>query len=126
MEYLEVIFFVLGALLISCSDYTKPLPNGYELERTNASTIFIFAPEVDYRRDIIVPPKIVSWGQVKNVVFGEVVDSPNSSLTSVDSVPGYFILNTKNATVVLGLSEEEWLAELEKLGIKDPKLKHTG
>ncbi len=108
-----------------CSDYAKPLPNGYELNRTNASTILIFTPEEDYPREIIVPPKIVSWGRVKDVVFGEVVDSPNSSV-SEDSVPGYFILDTQNGVVLLGLSEEEWLKELKSLGIEEPKVKHTG
>ncbi|MEA3396260.1 MAG: hypothetical protein U9R05_02230, partial [Chloroflexota bacterium] len=62
---LTSLFFVFGALLDGCSDYAKPLPNGYELNRTNASTIFIFTPEEDYLREIIVPPKIVSWGRVK-------------------------------------------------------------
>ena len=122
---LKSLFFVFGALLDGCSDYAKPLPNGYELNRTNASTILIFTPEEDYPREIIVPPKIVSWGRVKDVVFGEVVDSPNSSV-SEDSVPGYFILYTQNGVVLLGLSEEEWLKELKNLGIEEPKVKHTG
>ena len=93
-----------------CSDYEVQLPKGYDLTRTNADTVAIWGPV----GGIVVPPKITGLEVSGNIVYGVAEVSPDAD---VPSVAGFFILDCENGAVRVGLSEAEWRAALQDLGI---------
>jgi len=108
------------------NDYSVPLPNGYELVRTNAPSIFIFRPYrvegIVVKNSAVVPPKITALGVFDDIVFGKTEDSPEADDWGPAS-PGFFILDTKNHKVQLGLDKGEWLESLQKEGVtEEPSL----
>jgi putative multiple sugar transport system substrate-binding protein len=117
------LFSVLS--LVSCRDFSRKLPNDYELARTNSATIIILTPaRVRYGPHIIVPPKITEIGVYGDIVFGLVEDSPKNTAQTL-SQPGYFILDTQEDSVTLGLSKEDWQERLRKLGVDNPGLQRV-
>lgn len=109
-------------------DYDTRLPNGYELVRTNVDTIVIFAPDTTdcyfaYNGHLAVPTKITSLNVQAHVVFGRTVTSPDAN-PRMKGPLGFFILDTKNHKVQLGLDKESWLTSLKLFGVKkEPSLK---
>lgn|GEM_PF-2598463 len=104
------------ALASGWNDYSTKLPGGYELVRTNASSIMIYGRDTGF----VVPPKIVALNFHGRIVFGKI---ERSSFPDLPSTPGYFVLNTKRESVELGLDEQAWLNRLSQLGItKQPSL----
>jgi len=117
-------------LIAGCSkhpDYSVPLPNGYQLVRTNAPSIFIFRPYsangLVVEDSCVVPPKIVMLNVSGDIVFGRTEKSPDADRWG-PGPPGFFILDTKNHKVELGLDEQTWLSSLKAIGISGkPSLK---
>lgn len=110
-----------------CSDYSVELPNGYLLARTNPDTIIIMAPSSlnvkVYKENLAVPTKIVGLGIQGDIVFGKNEKSPDADVR-ISGPEGYFILDTKNHKVQLGLDKKNWLSQLNSFGIKqEPDLK---
>jgi hypothetical protein len=115
---------LLPGLLNGCSDYSRSLPHGYTLEKTNNSTIFILGPEEDFPREVVVPARVSALAVDGAWVAGWVEEEPEATL-DVESAPGYFLLNTESGDVALGLSHEAWSARLTKLGLPTPRLRYT-
>jgi len=105
-------------------DYSTRLPNGYELNRTNAPSIFIFHPTPVVGADsCVVPPKIVALNVYGSTIVGKTEHSPDADDWG-PAAPGYFILDTKNHKVQLGLDKDTWLNTLKSIGITEvPSLK---
>lgn len=109
------------------NDYAIRLPNGYRLVRTNAPSIFIFRPEKPNdsgsEKSCTVPPKIIRLNVYEDIVFGETEYSPNADDWG-RGVSGFFILDTKNHKVRLGLDRDTWLNSLKEFGVSiDPVLR---
>ncbi len=115
---------LLPGLLNGCSDYSRSLPNGYTLEKTNNSTIFILGPEDDFPRQVVVPARVSALAVKGEWVLGWVEEEPEATL-STESAPGYFLLDTESGDVTLELSREAWSAHLQKLGVPIPRLRYT-
>jgi len=112
-------------------DYATRLPNGYQLVRTNVSTIAIFAPDtidcyLAYNGRVPVPPKITALNVQGHRVFGKTVDSARAD-PGIKGPTGFFILDTKNHKVQVGLDKDTWLDSLKVYGIKkEPSLRKPG
>lgn len=125
---LTVVALSAGAIMVAASllyyargDYALQLPNGYELIRTNASTLMIWTPQ-GADRQCVVPPKITKVGGSGDVVFGYVQKDPAAD-AGYEQVEGFFILNTKSGEVSTGLAKGEWLRALATHAIReDPRL----
>jgi hypothetical protein len=111
---------IIAALFAGGGDYSVQLPNGYELIRTNASTVMIWSPR-GMDRHCVVPPKIVLIGRKGHLVFGLVERDPASD-PGYDPTEGFFVLNTENGAASLGLTKDEWVVSLRKLGVPDEPL----
>lgn len=100
-------------------DYAVPLPNGYELVRLAGSTIVLDKPGLDCR---LVGPTVDGYCVYGDIVVGHV--SRDDSLRDIrPSVPGYFLVDTKQGTAFQGLGEAEWLKTLKKHGIAGKQLR---
>jgi hypothetical protein len=109
------------ALFYAGGDYAVELANGYQLVRTNASTIMIWSPEGASRR-CMVPPKITRIGWKDDLVYGQVETDPSSD-PGFRQAEGFFVLNTRDGSVSIGLTKDEYLAALRELGIREePRL----
>ena len=104
--------------LLPIGDYEAQLPNGYHLVRTNSPTVFIWSPK-GISTAMVVPPKIVEIGVHEALVAGRVEYSPDSDVP-MEHAAGYFILDTSNGEVDIGLSEEEFEKKLKERGLADP------
>lgn len=130
IKYVSILFFISitcpTAFCSGWNDYDTPLLNGYNLVRTNASTIFINQPKsIHYPvyKEHAVPPKIVGLNVQNNIVYGKVEYSPTADF-GISGPPGFFILDTKNHKVQLGLDKDAWLSSLKAFGIsKEPSLR---
>ena len=113
---------MLSVFVSGCGDYSIDLPNGYRIERTNASTIMIFGSsgvkQESNRYRFVVPPKITAIGCSVDIVYGIIEESPKADIVG-ETIPGYFILNTGTGDIKLGLNEIDFRFELKSLGIKD-------
>jgi len=134
IKYVSLFFFIsISCPIAFCSgwnDYSAQLPNGYELVRTNAPSIFIFRPYsangMVVENSCVVPPKIVGLDVYGHIVFGETEDSPGADDWG-PGAPGFFILDTKNHKVQLGLDKDAWLSSLKAFGVsKKPSLRSPG
>jgi hypothetical protein len=104
------------------NDYSVLLPNGYKLVRTNDLSIFIFRPHLAegtvVEKAAVVPPKIVALNISDDIVFGRTEDAPGADDWG-RATPGFFILDTKNHKIQLGLDKDKWLVSLRALGINE-------
>lgn len=114
-----IIIFIFSLLGCTRSDFAKKLPNGYELISTNQYTVMIWTSRSGADRNCIVPPKIVELGVTKDYVFGWTEASPRADKVAL-AKPGYFLLNTSNGEVFLGLEEGSWKKKLKEIGIDKP------
>lgn len=110
---LFILFFISG---VGCTtDYDENLEYGYIFVATNKYNHYIIK---DSRM-------IVGSNVVRHKVFGNYVTgfrewptTPDTDTGSSDSY-GYFVLNLINGEIFEGMSEEEFLAKIELLGIPD-------
>jgi len=124
-KYFLVCFAFLTVLsILGCiehPDFDAKLPNGYELSRTNAFSTHIWSPsEADGFSTCVVPSNIRGMGIKDDYVFGWLEYNPDSDPLSVEVIPGYFLLNTANAEVTLGLEEDAWVKKMKGVGIDKP------
>lgn len=119
------ILFGASWLILLCGcrhpDYGVALPGGYQLERTNANTVAIFAPTggllMDkHKEGVAVAAKITRIAVHGTYVIGLVVSSPDSELSHLES-PGYFVLNTADGSLFAELSEAAFARQLADIGI---------
>ena len=84
------------------------LPNGYQLIILSSNTVAL----TDRTTHGGVEPNVDGYAVIDPIVVGHV--APASGYASV---PGYFIVNTSNGKMRLGLSRSEWEASLRGNGI---------
>ena len=77
------------------NDYKVELGAGYELLRTNSSSIKICRKNDGF----VVPARMVGLNVHKKIILGRVESSP---LADIPSVPGFFIINMKTGSVRIG------------------------
>ncbi len=108
---------LMNILASGWNDYDIHLVKGYRLVRTNASTVVIF----EEKEGFVVPPKITGLSIKGDLIFGLCEPSKNPD---IPYVPGYFLLDTQESVVKIGLTKAEWLNELKKYNIsKAPPLR---
>lgn len=111
-----LILFLLMPFISACGDYSIVLPNSYQLVRITGYEVAI----VDSTRHFVVEPNIDKYAVSGNFVIGHVSLPEHGRPT--DSVPGYFILDTSNKSVKLGLTKEQWTELISKENIQEFKL----
>ena len=117
--------FLIGVSLLfglGCGDWSRSLPNGWSLVRVNGAEILIVGPDPD--RQVIISSNVDRFGTEGDLVFGHVSvpDLPPDSTR--DSIPGYFLVNTRTGAVLRGLDEEAWHAALRDAGVtRNPELR---
>lgn len=94
-------------------DYAIELPKGFSIDRVYAGANLLVNP----RSEIIVAPNIDGYQVTARLIFGHVSDKNLLGRDSIDSRPGFFILNMDTDSLVLGLEEARWLDELKKMGV---------
>lgn len=110
---------IMLILFVKCTpfDYEGRLPNGYEINKVSSTNIAIARGLTVFRGDI---NRMNVRG---SIVFGRIDKlSPEEQRTRTskfEAPPGYFILDTKTGSFLLGLEKEAWLRQLEKLGISE-------
>jgi hypothetical protein len=110
---------VAALLLTACThpDYRRDLTNGFRLVRANADEVVI----TDSTGTVVIRPTITAIGQRGDVVYG--ITARPGHLEERWSTPGHFIVNTATGAARMGLSREEWLAELARRGVAgEPRL----
>jgi hypothetical protein len=71
----------------------------------------------------VVPPNITGIALVQELVVGTVASEPRSDLGPTKCA-GFFVLDTRDESLSLGLTKREWLGQLGKLGIeREPTLR---
>ena len=93
---------------------STPLPNGYAIFVASRSEMML----QDETGDLIVGPNVAELGSEGDLIFGKI--APFRGNVKVGDKPGYFVLNSGKGdrALVKGLTEEQWLAELKKRGLK--------
>ncbi len=133
-----MLYLVASALLLTVAlaflyfrfggDWGVSLPGGYSLSSVYPGAVQIFGPSPNKR--LIVFANIQAYRVYENmgIVTGHVSNAGLPPPDSAASIPGYFILNTRNGTILKGLLEKTWLDSLKRYGImKKPSLrKPTG
>lgn len=118
--FLLLIAFVFFYFRFS-GDWGVNLPGGYSL-----SSIYGGAVEIlDSNKNVVIFPNIETYKVYKDkqLITGYVSNADLPPTDSANSIPGYFILNTKNGTIRQGLSEKVWLDSLRGYGITEkPRL----
>ncbi|MHC4132073.1 MAG: hypothetical protein ACYSSP_13090 [Planctomycetota bacterium] len=124
-----IFYFAMSSIVLGSgwNDYAIHLVNGYELVRTNAPSVFIYRPysaDNVVERSCEVPPKIVGINIYGDIVFGKTEYAPDADdRGQTEAGAGFFILDTKNHQVQLGLDKDAWLISLKELGMsKEPSL----
>ena len=119
--------FALILSLAGCGDYRISLPGGYSLVRVYSGAYLISFRGGDGRRlsgEIVIDIGVDRYLVLDHLVVGRVskLDSVIPE-DEVESVAGYFILNTRTHGLVQGLNRNTWLTTLQSLGVKDlPRL----
>lgn len=112
----NILFILCFISSVGCTtDYDENLGHGYIFVATNKYNHYIVK---DNR--MIVGSNIVRYKVFGNYVTGfrEWPTKPDTDIGSSDSY-GYFVLNLINGEIFEGMSEEEFLAKIELLGIPD-------
>jgi hypothetical protein len=121
-RWLIIIFVICGTEVFANgpSHYNIKLVNGYRVVKINADEIFIFPPDSVhfsvYDGHWAVPPKVTGINLLNEIVFGKIERSSNA-YPGPQGQPGFFILDTKNHKVKLGMDKENWQRELKSFGI---------
>ena len=125
---LAVIIAVLGiALFVKLSgisiglishDYSISLPDGYSIIRSSSEDIAL-----NYFSTIEVEPTIDGYRVYRNVLVGHTV-KPSPNTEDKSTKPGYFIVVFKRGETRTGLSREQWIKELSRLGIRSVPTLH--
>jgi len=102
----------------NCADYRVSLPNGFELVRSNPY-------QHNICRDggiVVVPHDIIKYTIVKDWVLGEAIIPKAEAFPALKSGArkGFFIVDTSSKDVKSGLSEKEFLSQIDILKIKRP------
>lgn len=104
-------------------DYEGNLVNGYKIVKTSGISYVIAYPD----SSISVYTENITGINVKgNFIFGKIdpLKPELQRLVTNKRNPGYFILDTKKHAYRLGLDKQEWLNELNKVGIdREPVLR---
>lgn len=110
--------FMLYFLSPGLGDFTKELPNGYKLERTNSETVFIAGKD----SWAVIGANIDGYRVINNFVIGHISKSqlPDESIS--EKKIGYFILDTKTGDIEKGMSKIKWDLSLRKKGIINTQL----
>lgn len=119
----RIAFLGVSLLLwLGCGDWSRSLPNGWSLVRVNGAEVLIAGPEPD--RLVIISSNVDRYGTEGDLVFGHVSVPDLPPESTQDSVPGYFLVNTRTGAVLRGLDEEAWRGALLDAGVTgNPKLR---
>lgn len=108
-----VAFLVIAATAVGCGDYAVRLPGGYELTRVYAGAVLIARPD---HEGLAVNANIDRYAVVGHLVVGHVSLAKHEFERSL-SKPGYFVLDTNNGDVKVGMDLESWRLELREMGV---------
>lgn len=115
---LPVMFFLCYTLF--GSDYSIPLPSGYKLSRVYAGAVMLCGTE----HDVLLCPNVDLYDVRAHIVIGHVSTEGLSEHAARESIPGYFVLDTKKGVLNKGLSKDEWLQLLRKYGVASRPVLH--
>lgn len=96
------------------------LPNGYYVFFANSADAGIGKEGVNYGA-LIAGPHVPEVGNSGSVIFGRIDPKPGLP-PHPDHAPGFFLIDSETDTATTGLERDEWLAALEALGVKQPRL----
>lgn len=98
--------------MVSCGEKGDPLPGGYYVFIASNSEMFLNEP----RYGGSIPELGTDLEQIGNhneFIYGR-------SGADRGATPGYFLLNSTNGSITVGLAENDWLNELATIGIPVP------
>ena len=107
----------------SKSVYARPedfLPNGYYVFFANSAEAGIGKEGVNFGA-LIAGPHVPEIGNSGSVIFGRIDPKPGLP-PHPDHAPGFFLIDSATDTATTGLERDEWLATLEALGVRQPRL----
>ena len=96
------------------------LPNGYTLFFANASEACLQKAGVNFNA-AVAGPHVVELGNSGAAIFGRIDPKPGLP-PHPDHAPGFFVIDSATDVVKTGLDRDAWLAELEALGVEEPRL----
>lgn len=109
------------AKVLLAPDYAIVLPGGYELWRVHSGAVLLIEPR---NRLVVIMPNIDGYSVCRPLLVGHVSAAGLPADESKDSVPGYFLVDTRRGKVRQGLTEREWLTALRQYGIHSkPRLR---
>ena len=98
--------------IVSCGEKGDPLPGGYFIFIASGSEMFLNEPKYGGS----IPELGTDLEQIGNhneFIYGR-------SGADRGATPGYFLLNSENGSIKIGLAEKDWLTELTAMGIPTP------